>query len=242
MTKPRLFIAVAAILFLCLSLVSFARADTFNGEFNLSLSAGESFMWQDISEAVNVTFTVITGSLEASAVMNCTDAGGQLVYTSTDAGSLLVASTSVDTSIKMNGISFSGASRPYSAGASYTVVWVYGAAPTAAPTSTSDTSGLPQLNLDWLWVFLYSGDVLGFFQAYYLSAFGIIDLLYGVICLLFLVPLYLRTKSLLLLCILWILLGGFFVAVMQAVSVFAVLFIAFGIAGLLYKLFRGGNQ
>jgi hypothetical protein len=101
---------------------------------------------------------------------------------------------------------------------------------------------LPSLNFDFIWIYLISGDFLGALQALFLGAFGFLDLVYGLGAMLFIVPLYLRTKSLLLISIVWMILGTFFITVMPMVSGLAVLFIALGIGGLLYRLFRGGNQ
>jgi hypothetical protein len=111
-----------------------------------------------------------------------------------------------------------------------------------AQTPDIDDGELPTVNNNWLWIFLYQGDFLGFFQAMFLSAFGMVDLVYGVLCLVLLVPLYIRTKSLLLICVLWIMIGGFFIALMPAVSALAILFMILGVGGLLWRIFRGGNN
>lgn len=105
-----------------------------------------------------------------------------------------------------------------------------------------DVATLPELNVDPFWQFLYVGDVIGFFNALLASAFASLDIAVGVIAMLFLVPLYLRTKSLLLLCIAWILLGSALIVVMPLVSYVAVFFMALGIAGLIYRLFRPSSS
>jgi hypothetical protein len=92
------------------------------------------------------------------------------------------------------------------------------------------------LDVDDLWIWLWNGDFLGFFQAIYVSSFGIVDLFYASVSMIFFVAIYIRTQSLLLVSILWILLGSFYVTLMPTVSVFAVLFMVLGIAGLLYRL------
>jgi hypothetical protein len=130
----------------------------------------------------------------------------------------------------------------FTAGNTYTITWVYGAAPTSPTPAPSGGSTLPQVNTGFLWMYLFNGDFFGFFQALFVNAFGFLDLLYGLITMLFLVPLYIRTKSLLLICILWILVGSFFIGVMPIVSGLGLLFIALGIGGLLYRIFRGSNQ
>ena len=83
--------------------------------------------------------------------------------------------------------------------------------------------------------------MFGFFQAYFINAFFLLDIVAGVITMLFLVPLYIRTKSLLLICIIWVLIGGFFVVAMPMLSGIAILFLALGLAGMFYRLFHG-NQ
>ena len=92
------------------------------------------------------------------------------------------------------------------------------------------------VDLNLLMQYLLQGDILGFFQALYVAAFQSVDLFYGVMVLLFTVPLYIRTHSLLLLCILWILLGGTVVAIMPLASGLAVFLLILGIGGTLYKL------
>jgi len=85
--------------------------------------------------------------------------------------------------------------------------------------------------------YLYEGDFFGLIQAVYVSAFQSADLFYAVVALLFTVPLYIRTKSLLFMCITWILLGGLFVVAMPLVSGAAILLVSFGLAGMFFKLY-----
>jgi len=85
--------------------------------------------------------------------------------------------------------------------------------------------------------YLFEGDYLGFIQACYVSAFLSADIFYGMLILLFTVPLFIRTKSLLLLSIMWIMLGGLVVTAIPLVSGMAFLLMMFGIAGVLYKLY-----
>jgi len=97
---------------------------------------------------------------------------------------------------------------------------------------------LPQVNVDTFWLFLQEGDFLGFVQALLVRTFLSFEAAIAMIIMLFMIPIYLRTKSLLLLSILWILLGSFFVAAVPMASGIAILFIALGVGGLLYRLFR----
>jgi hypothetical protein len=98
------------------------------------------------------------------------------------------------------------------------------------------------VDVDNLWVFIWEGDFLGWLQASYVTSLGFVDLVYGLIAMLFFIPLYIRTKSLLLLCIVWILLGGFYIASMQVVSALAILFLALGLGGLLFKVFTSRSR
>jgi len=85
--------------------------------------------------------------------------------------------------------------------------------------------------------YLYEGDILGFVQAVYVSAFKSVDLFYGFLMLLFTTPLYIRTRSLIFLSILWILVGGWFLVATPLVSGLAILLMILGLAALLFKLF-----
>lgn len=106
---------------------------------------------------------------------------------------------------------------------------------------SSLAGSLPVVDVGSYWLFFYEGNYLGFFQAFFISSFGTIETAIGLIVFLFMVPIYLRTKSLLLLCILWILIGSFLIAAFPLASGIAVLFMALAIGGLLYRLFRGDS-
>lgn len=90
--------------------------------------------------------------------------------------------------------------------------------------------------------FLYEGDFLGFLQAVYVSAFQKPDVFYGMLVLLFTSPLYIRTRSLLLLAILWSLLGTLFIVSMPMIAGLGVFLWIMAVGPLLWKLyvtFRG---
>lgn len=93
------------------------------------------------------------------------------------------------------------------------------------------------VDIQTLLQYLYEGDIIGFIQACYVSAFQSADIFYAVLVLLFTMPLFIRTKSLPLLCILWIMLGSLVLVATPLVSGMAFLLMAFGITGLLYKLY-----
>lgn len=101
---------------------------------------------------------------------------------------------------------------------------------------------LPSVSVTPFWQFLYAGDMIGFFSGLLAVSFSSLDVALGMISLVFMVPLYLKTKSLLLLCIVWILLGSFLVVAMPVISPLAILFVSLGIAGLIYKLFRPSHS
>lgn len=85
--------------------------------------------------------------------------------------------------------------------------------------------------------FLWEGDFLGFIQACYVAAFQSPDLFYGMLSLIVFSAIYIRTKSLLVPSILWILLGSFFISAMPIVSGLAMLLLITGVAGLFFKLY-----
>lgn len=95
------------------------------------------------------------------------------------------------------------------------------------------------VDLTTLLQFLYEGDVFGFIQAVYVSAFQSVEVFYAFVAVLFTLPLYIRTQSLLFLSIVWILLGGLFLVAMPIVSGVAILLIIFGLGGMFFKLFMG---
>lgn len=209
-------------------------------DFYASFASSTAFQYYDSVMDVSVLFTVQSGWLNGSASLDALSSGGEFVFTAESSGTLYVSASETWVLVKMNGITFDAGALPFSAGSTYTVVWTY-LSPTPTP-SPSSISTLPSVETGWIWQFLFEGDFLGALQSYFLSAFGYVDLLYGLVALLFFMPLYIKTRSLLLLCIMWILVGGFFVVLMPVVSGLAVLFMILGIGGLIYKAFRGGNQ
>ena len=85
--------------------------------------------------------------------------------------------------------------------------------------------------------YLYNGDILGFIRAVFTYSFGSADAFFAVVALAVTVPIYIRTKSLTLISILWIVTGGVFQALSPVLNVFAVFFLVMGIGGLIYQLF-----
>jgi len=85
--------------------------------------------------------------------------------------------------------------------------------------------------------FLVEGDFLGFLQAIYVSAFVSSDVFYGMLILLFTAPLYIRTRSLLLMSILWSLLGTLFIVAMPLVAGLGIFLWILAVGPMLLKLF-----
>ena len=83
----------------------------------------------------------------------------------------------------------------------------------------------------------YEGDFFGAFQAIYINSFGSIDLFYGIFAFGLAMVFYIRTKSIVVPCIAWILLGSLYIVAMPLISLLAVLLVSFGVAGLLFRLY-----
>jgi len=94
------------------------------------------------------------------------------------------------------------------------------------------------MSTETLMQFLSEGDLLGFLQAIYVTAFTNPDVLYGFVTMVFLVPIYLRTHSLALLSILWILVGTSFMVAMPLISSLGLILLIMGIAGLFWQLLQ----
>jgi hypothetical protein len=213
-------------------LVSTVKADTVitTTTFNLAFQTGEAFAYQDLGQAITLTFTVSDGNLTASTTLNTDDTGGTLTITPTTSGVIMVTATDTNYTLYINGAEQLGGTVAFTNGATTIISWLY------------NNIVLPDypaiLNVRPFWMYLMSGNLLGFFGAIFLWSFLLQDILIGALCMLFLVPIYIRTKSLLLLCIIWILLGSFFITAMPAVSGLAVIFLILGIASVLWKLVR----
>jgi len=96
---------------------------------------------------------------------------------------------------------------------------------------------VPPLTLPDFLPYLWAGDFFGFIIAVYTSSFGSVDIFFGVVIILVMVPLYIRTKSLMFMSILWILLGSLFLIATPLISGLAVLLLVLGIGSMLFELF-----
>ena len=87
---------------------------------------------------------------------------------------------------------------------------------------------------DALWQYLAEGDFIGFIIACYTSRIG--QGFYGIVMLMIFGVLYNKTKSVALCGISWLLIGTALIATMPLISPLVVIFITFGIAGIIYDL------
>jgi hypothetical protein len=232
MNKNKKLLSFLIVILTLTLLVSVVKADTVITEtaFNVSFLTGEAFAYQDLGQAITLTFTISDGNLTGSATLNTDSSGGTLVLTPTESGILVVTGTSTNYTLYLDGAEQLGGTVVFTNGVAITISWIY------------NNIVLPDypaiLNVRPFWQYLFSGNFLGWLSAIFLWSFILQDILVGALCMLFLIPIYIRTKSLLLLCILWILLGGFFIAAMPAVSGLAIVFLVLGVAGVLWRLIR----
>jgi hypothetical protein len=218
---------------ICLTMfISTVKADTVitTTTFNLDFQTGEAFAYQDLAQAITLTFTVSDGNLTASTTLNTDDTGGTLTITPTTTGVIMVTATDTNYTLYINGAEQLGGTVAFTNGATTIISWLY---------NNIINPDYPEiLNVRPFWQYLFSGNLLGWLTAMFLWSFILQDILVGAICALFLIPIYIRTRSLLLIAILWILLGSFFIAAMPAVSGLAVIFLILGIGSVLWKLIR----
>ena len=178
--------------------------------------------------SITFYFAVSGGNLSATGTLT-TDANGGTLAITPDATGVITVTANNNYTLFLDGTQLLGGIVHYGAYLT-TISWTFPTAPNPLYPHT--------LNVRPFWQYLFSGDLFGFFRAIYVQAFTLPDILYAVLCLLILAPLYIKTKSLLLVCIIWILLGGFFMTLMKAASPIAVLFEILAVAGVLWKLVR----
>jgi hypothetical protein len=213
-------------------LISTTKADTVitDTSFNVDFKTNEAFAYQDLGQAITLTFTVSDGNLTGLATLNTDSSGGTLTLTPTESGVIMVTGTSTNYTLYIDGAEQLGGTVAFTNAIPIAISWVY------------NNIVLPDypaiLNVKPLWQWLMSGNLLGFFGAIFLSAFLIQDILVGAFLMLFFVPIYIRTRSLMLLCIIWILLGSVFITLAPSLSALAILMLVMGIAGILWKLAR----
>jgi hypothetical protein len=213
-------------------LVSTVKADTVitTSAFNLAFQTGEAFAYQDLAQAITLTFTVSDGNLTASTTLNTDSSGGSLTITPSTTGVIMVTATSTNYTLYIDGAEQLGGTVAFTSGTTTIISWIY---------NNIVLPDYPEiLNVKPFWMYLFSGNFLGFFGAIFLWSFLLQDILIGALCMLFLVPIYIRTKSLLLLCILWILIGSSIILIAPGLSALALVFLILGIAGVFWRLVR----
>lgn len=109
-------------------------------------------------------------------------------------------------------------------------------APTPIPTTPPDYPDV--INVQPFWNYLVNGNFLGLVNALFLSVFQLQSIVVAVFLLVFFAPLFIKTRNLLLCSILWILIGGSFIALVPDLAGLAVILLILGVASLLYKLVR----
>lgn len=82
--------------------------------------------------------------------------------------------------------------------------------------------------------FLWEGDIFGFLQALYVSAFQSADLFYAVLAMILSLGYYIRQQNLAVLAIAWILVGSLVIVAMPIVSGFAIFLLIMGVGSMLY--------
>lgn len=213
-------------------LVSTVKADTVitYTAFNMSFQTGEAFAYQDLGQDITLTFTVSDGNLTGSATLDTDSSGGTLDLTPTDSGVIMVTATNTNYTLYINGAEQLGGTVSFTNAVNIVISWLY------------DNIVVPDypeiLNVKPFWMYLMSGNFLGFFGAIFLWSFLLQDILVGALCMLFLVPIYIRTKSLLLLCVLWILIGSSIILIAPGLGALAVIFLILGVAGVFWRLIR----
>lgn len=184
------------------------------------------------------TFGVnVSDDIDLSHYIFCTDNSGSYVN-----GSVTAFSTNpqvIEASITVNDTT------------GMTVHWLWYANDSSGNWATSETQSLTvtfvpyefsEISIGALWTYLFDGDFIGFFFGLLLMTFTAESIGIGLITMIFLVALYLRTGSLLLLCVAWLLVGSFLIVLIPAVSALAILFMALGITGLLWQLYKSRSQ
>jgi hypothetical protein len=230
MNRNKKLLSALIVLLTLTLLISTVKADTVitSSAFSMSFLTGEAFAYQDLAQDITLTFTITDGNLTGTATLDTDSTGGTLVLNPTDTGVIVVTATDTNYTLYLDGSEQLGGTITFTNTVTETISWVY------------NNIILPDyptiLNVKPFWQYLFSGNILGFFGAIFLWSFILQDILVGAVLALFLVPLYIRTKSLLLLSIIWILLGAGFIALIPSLSGLAIIFLILGIGSLLWKL------
>lgn len=84
--------------------------------------------------------------------------------------------------------------------------------------------------------YILTGNYLGLLQAVFVSAFLSADTFYGALLMLFTTPLYIRSKNLMFLVVIWILLGTAFLVALPMVAGLGLFLTIMGLGGVFFKL------
>lgn len=235
LNKKLFYAATILVAFLFLSTVSNINAYyIITPPTNIVFNLGESFNIQDVYTGLNLTFLVTSGSLQGSAAITLDNFGGNITIIPSANGIITVNTNGYAGALMLfvdDGVYLSGAY--FFSGDTCVISWIY----TSPSTSPTPTPGVPYpntINTDYLWQYLNNYDFIGFIIACWTVSLG--ESFYVIIGLIGSLAVYIRMKNLIVLCVIWILLGSFYVALIPVASPIIYLFFALGIAGLLFKV------
>lgn len=201
------------------------------GAFDISVSDSLQFQNSHL-----FLLSVDSGAISTTnAQLSLTDSYGRLWFTAASPATITLSSPDGGAyDLQTSGVTVTPAGSyvnevSYSSGASVVLYWRF---------ALDSPAALPSLNVQWLWTYLYEGNFAGLFSAILATAFNSYAIGIAVIVMIFLAALYIRTGSLLLICIAWLLIGGFLIVAIPIVSGMAIIFMVLGVGGLIYKLFR----
>lgn len=95
-------------------------------------------------------------------------------------------------------------------------------------------------DVDLLAQYLIKGNLLGFLVATFTTRLG--SSFYGLISFLVAIPLYNRTQTVMAPVVVWLLLGGLFLASMPMITPMAVILIIVALTVMFFRLFFGSNK
>lgn len=131
---------------LCLVCLLFLPALNTSGDvvtdtpFNISMSAGQSLIYQDAANGRYVNWTVLSGSWTGTGTITVNSTGG--VLSVTPSSTCYIAMTTVNSFISVGGIYQTTYLYSYSSGVAQSVYWIF-TIPTPPPTPTPSPSPSP---------------------------------------------------------------------------------------------------
>ncbi len=209
--------------------------------FALSYGVGESFIIQDLSSGLNLTFTVSTGALSGTAILTVNSIGGTFTIIPTASGTLTasIGAFTGNFNFYVNGAK---QTTYYTviivSSTTITVTWDY-TSPVPTPSTTPGVVFPNSINYDYLWQYLNHWDLIGFIVACWTFKLG--DSFFVILSMVITLAIYIKLKSLSLMIVMWFLLGGIWIAAVPMVSPVVYLLFVFGVASILFKIF-GENK